>query len=65
MKKLKFLSSYAGMSFAFLALAVAQVASVRFSVILYQDAVLEKSRLFESRMDIFRMCRDNDKMLCF
>lgn len=42
MKKLKFLSSYAGMSFAFLALAVAQVASTRFSVIFYQGEIPEK-----------------------
>lgn len=42
MKKLRSLSKYAGTAFAFLALAVAQVASTRFSVIFYQDEVPEK-----------------------
>ena len=43
MKKLKFPSKYvAGTTFAFLALAVAQAASTRFSVIFYQDEVPEK-----------------------
>lgn len=42
MKKLGLLSKYVGTSFAFLALAVAQVASVRFSVIFYQDEIPEK-----------------------
>ena len=47
MRKFKVLSKYTGTSFAFLALAVAQVASTRFSFIFYQDEIPEKVKMLK------------------
>ncbi|SCP97787.1 hypothetical protein [Anaerobium acetethylicum] len=49
MKKLDFLRKYAGISFAFLALIVAQVASTQFSLIFFQDEVPEKVKELRKR----------------
>lgn len=44
MMKLSFARKYSGMAFAFVALMVAQIASVQFSLIFYQSEIPEKLR---------------------